>query len=196
MPGRRQRSARRPSCSLGLTRRLYFPARYSLNGFLLTLRSSTHWGCIQTLSNAGLSKAFCVNIIMHVLGFHSYLLFIFWLFSFAALPWSPPSQPDSCSAVCGRVRNWPSGRASTQAFLDCSKVRREAGQPAASTAGWQGGTGLRYVSSLVLSRFSCGPPFPPLALASRTADSSSCDFHKRGLGCRHITCLTAGRTWT
>ena len=30
--------------------------------------------------NAGLSKAFCVNIIMHVLGFRLYLLFILWLF--------------------------------------------------------------------------------------------------------------------
>ena len=48
--------------------------------YLLNLRSSTHWGCIQTMSNAGLSKAFCVNIIMHVLGFRLYLLFILWLF--------------------------------------------------------------------------------------------------------------------
>ena len=48
--------------------------------YLLNLRSSTHWGCIQTMLNAGLSKAFCVNIIMHVLGFRLYLLFILWLF--------------------------------------------------------------------------------------------------------------------
>ena len=30
--------------------------------------------------NAGLSKAFCVNIIMHVFGFPLFLLFILWLF--------------------------------------------------------------------------------------------------------------------
>ena len=95
--------------------------------YLLSLRSSTHWGCIQTMLNAGLSKAFCVNIIMHVLGFRLYLLFILLAVSFAALPWSPPSQPDSCSAVCGWGRAWPFGRASTLAFLDCSKVN---GKPA------------------------------------------------------------------
>ena len=95
--------------------------------YLLSLRSSTHWGCIQTMLNAGLLKAFCVNIIMHVLGFRLYLLFILLAVSFAALPWSPPSQPDSCSAVCGWGRAWPFGRASTLAFLDCSKVN---GKPA------------------------------------------------------------------
>ena len=48
-------------------------------------------------------------------------------FSFAAFPWPPPSQPDSCSAVCGWGRAWPFGRASTLAFLDCSNVN---GKPA------------------------------------------------------------------
>ena len=89
--------------------------------------------------NAGLSKAFCVNIIMHVLGFRLYLLFILLAVSFAALPWSPPSQPDSCSAVCGWGRAWPFDRASTLAFLDCSKVKWEAGQPDVLTAGRRGG---------------------------------------------------------
>ena len=48
--------------------------------YLLSLRSSTHLGCIQTMLNAGLSRDFCVNIIMPVLGFRLYLLFILWLF--------------------------------------------------------------------------------------------------------------------
>ena len=98
-----------------------------LYNVLLNLRSSTHWGCIQTMLNAGLSKAFCVNIIMHVLGFRLFLLFILLAVYFAALPWSPPSQPDSCSAVCGWRSAWPVGRASTLAFLDCSEVT---GKPA------------------------------------------------------------------
>ena len=59
--------------------------------------------------------------------------------SFAALPWSPPSQTDSCFAVCGWRSAWPVGRASTLAFLDCSKVNGEAGQPAVLTAGSRGG---------------------------------------------------------
>ena len=43
--------------------------------------------------NAGLSKVFCVNMIMCVFGFHSRMLFILRLFSFAAFPWLLPSQP-------------------------------------------------------------------------------------------------------
>ena len=124
---RLHRPARLASRSLGLICRPCFSCLLLFEQFLLNLRSSTHWGCIQIMLNAGLSKAFCVNIIMHVLGFRLYLLFILLVVSFAALPWSPPSQPDSCSVVYGWGRAWPFGRASTLAFLDCSKVN---GKPA------------------------------------------------------------------
>ena len=76
---------------------------------------------------AGLLKALCVNIIMHAFGFPLSFAFHPSAVSFAALPWLPPSQPDSCSAVCGWGRAWSFGRASTLAFLDCSKVN---GKPA------------------------------------------------------------------
>ena len=124
---RLHRPARLACCALSLIRRLCFPVYCSSNNILLSLRSSTHRGCIQIMLTAGLLKALCVNIIMHVFGFRLYLLFILLAVSFAALPWSPPSQPDSCSAVCGWGRAWPFGRASTLAFLDCSKVN---GKPA------------------------------------------------------------------
>ena len=51
--------------------------------------------------NAGILKVFYVNIIVCMFGFHSCMLFILRLFPL------PPS---------------PSGKASTQDFLDCSEV--------------------------------------------------------------------------
>ena len=97
--------------SLSLICRLRFPVYCSLNNILLSLRSSTHWGCIQTMLNAGLPKAFCVNIIMHVFGFPLFLLFILWLFP---LPPSHgcrlPSRIAALQFVAGEVLGRLGGR--------------------------------------------------------------------------------------
>ena len=54
--------------------------------------------------NAGLSKAFCVNIIMHVLGFPLHLLFILWLFPLPpSLGRRLPSRTAALQSVAGEV---------------------------------------------------------------------------------------------
>ena len=99
-------------CSLDLIRRLYFPARYSLNNFLLTLRSSTHWGCIRTMSLAGLLGALYVymTLCMH-LAFPRSLLFILLLFPLPpSLGCRLPSQTVSLQSVAGEVLGQLGGR--------------------------------------------------------------------------------------
>ena len=81
---------------------------------------------------AGLLGALYVDMTMHVFGFSLFFAFHPSAVSFAALPWLPPSQPDSCSAVCGWRSAWPVGRESTLALLDCSEVT---GKPASRLFG-------------------------------------------------------------
>ena len=69
--------------------------------------------------NAVLSKAFCVNINMHVFGFPLFLLFILWLFPLPpSLGHRLPSRTAALQSVAGEVL----GRASTLALLDYSEV--------------------------------------------------------------------------
>lgn len=60
-------------------------------------------------------------------------------FSFAAFPWPLPSQPDSCSAVCGRRRIWSFWEGKYSSFLRLQQGEREAGQLAALVDGWRVG---------------------------------------------------------
>ena len=80
-------------------------------------------------------------------------------------------------------------------FVGLYRSDWEAGQPAVLTAGRHGWrSSLRYISSLVLSRFSCGHPFCLWLLPVGQSVLRAATFNKRGLGCRHTTCLTLGRT--
>ena len=74
------------------------------------------------MSLAGLLGALYVYMTMHAFGFSSFFAFHPSAVSFAALPWLPPPQSDSCSAICGWRSAWPVGRASTLALLDYSEV--------------------------------------------------------------------------
>src|SRR3954467_14020218 len=73
--------------------------------------------------NVGFCEAFCVNILMHVFGFHSRMPFILRLFP---LPPSPdcclPSRQLLCSLWLRKDSAIFLGKASTQVFLDCSEV--------------------------------------------------------------------------
>ena len=132
--------------------------------------------------NSGLKALVYVNIISHVLclwliptllAFGSFLAF-----SFAALPWLPPCQPDSRFADCGWDKYLAIWEDKYFGLLGRSKVsEKPAGRLLSSQLARQE-AGLCYVSALVLSHFSCGHPFLLLTLASRTAGSSNCDFGK------------------
>ena len=159
---------------------------------MLSLHNSTHWGCIRTILTAGLLGALCVNIIMHVFGLPLSFAFHPSAVSFATLPWLPPSQPASCSAIYGWGSAWE-GKYSS--FVGLQRSDWEAGQPAVLTAGKRGWRpSLRYISSLVLSHFSCGHPFCLWLLLVGQSVLRAATFNKRGLGSRHTTCLTSGRT--
>ena len=143
----------------------------------------------------GLLGALYVYMTMHAFGFSSFFAFHPSAVSFAALPWLPPPQSDSCSAICSWRSAWPIAGGSTLALLDLKLSVEEAGQPAVLTAGKRGwGPSFCYISSLVLSRFSCGHPFYLWLLLVGQSVLRAATFNKRGLGCRHTTCLTSGRT--
>ena len=82
---------------------------YFWNNVWLSLHNSTHW----VYSNLCLLLA-CWRLYVYIAYaciWPFLVLFAFCpsAFSFAALPWLPPPQSNSCSAICSRGSAWPIG---------------------------------------------------------------------------------------